>query len=137
MSILILLYSNRWRLRIGTALNLFFPSFSISRSSHQRCSMKKGFLKNFTKFTGKHMCQACNFIKKETLAQVLCCEFCEMSKKTFYVEHLWWLLLWIMSILNLALQNCSLERVNPLSANPTKWSNTLEQKMKPVRSMNN
>ena len=27
---------------------------------------------------------ACNFNKKETLAQVLSCEFCEISKNTFY-----------------------------------------------------
>ena len=27
--------------------------------------------------------QACNFIKKETLAQVLSCEFCEISNSTF------------------------------------------------------
>ena len=27
--------------------------------------------------------QTCNFIKKETLAQVLSCEFCEISKNTF------------------------------------------------------
>ena len=27
--------------------------------------------------------KACNFIKKETLAQVLSCEFCEISKNTF------------------------------------------------------
>ena len=29
----------------------------LSRSSHQRCSMKKGVLRNFIKFTGKHLCQ--------------------------------------------------------------------------------
>ena len=58
--------------------------------------MKKGVLKNFRKFTGKHLRQslffnkigglrpvACNFIKKETLAQVFSCEFCEISKNTF------------------------------------------------------
>ena len=28
-----------------------------NRSSHQRCFMKKGAFKNFTKFTGKHLCQ--------------------------------------------------------------------------------
>ena len=28
------------------------------RISHQKCSMKKGALKNFTKFTGKHLCQS-------------------------------------------------------------------------------
>ena len=27
--------------------------------------------------------QACNFIKKETLAQVFSCKFCEISKNTF------------------------------------------------------
>ena len=31
----------------------------------------------------------CNFIKKETLAQVISCEFCEISKYTFFTEHLW------------------------------------------------
>ena len=35
------------------------------------------------------MAWACNFIKKETLAQVFFCEFCEISKKTgFYRTHL-------------------------------------------------
>ena len=28
------------------------------RSSHQRCSMKKGALRNFANFTGKHLCQS-------------------------------------------------------------------------------
>ena len=27
--------------------------------------------------------EACNFIKKETLAQVFSCEFCEISKNSF------------------------------------------------------
>ena len=30
-----------------------------------------------------------NFNKKETLAQVFSCEFCEISKNTFFTEHLW------------------------------------------------
>ena len=33
--------------------------------------------------------KACNFIKKETLAQVFSCEFCENFKNTFFTEHLW------------------------------------------------
>ena len=33
--------------------------------------------------------KACNFIKKETLAQMFSCEFCEISKNTFFTEHLW------------------------------------------------
>ena len=32
--------------------------------------------------------QACNLIKKETLAQVSCCEFFEIFKNTFFTEHL-------------------------------------------------
>ena len=66
--------------------------------------MKKVVLRNFTKFTGKHLCRslcnvikketlACNFIKKETLAQVFSCESCVISENTFFTEHLWWLLL--------------------------------------------
>ena len=58
----------------------------INRSSHRRCSIRKGFLRNFTKFTGKHLRQ-CHFLNKvadlrpatlftkETLAQVFSCEF--------------------------------------------------------------
>ena len=75
----------------------------ISEAVAQRCFVKRGVLRNFTKFTGKHLCQslffnkvagqACNFIKKETLAQVLSCEFREISKNTFFTEHLRWLLL--------------------------------------------
>ena len=33
--------------------------------------------------------EAGNFIKKETLAQVFSCEFCEISNKKFFTEHLW------------------------------------------------
>ena len=61
---------------------------TVARSSHRRSSMKKGVLKNVAKFRGKRLCQslrpgpqACNFIKKETLAQVFSCEFCEIFKK--------------------------------------------------------
>ena len=45
---------------------------------------KKGVLENFTKLTGKRLAEACNFIKKETLAQVFPCEFCEIFKNTFF-----------------------------------------------------
>ena len=51
--------------------------------------MKKGNLRNFAKFTGKHLCQSLSFnrpatlFKKEALAQVFSCEFCEISKKSF------------------------------------------------------
>ena len=44
---------------------------------------KKGVLRNFAKFTGKHLCQSL-FFKKETLAQVFSCEFCGIFKNTFF-----------------------------------------------------
>ena len=41
----------------------------------------------FTKFTEavvQQVFSSCNFTKKETLAQMFSCEFCEISKKTFF-----------------------------------------------------
>ena len=35
------------------------------------------------------MSEACNFIKKETLVEAFSCEFCEISKNTFFTEQLW------------------------------------------------
>ena len=40
------------------------------------------------------MPQACNIVKKDTLAQLFSCEFCKISKTEFLLtEHLRWLLL--------------------------------------------
>ena len=66
--------------------------------------MKKGVLKNFTKFTEKHLCQSLFFnqveglrpatlLKKRFLAQKFSCEFCEISKNKSSYRNLWWLLL--------------------------------------------
>ena len=55
---------------------------------------KKSVLKNFAKFTRKHLCQSLFFNKvaglrpkRETLAQVFSCEFSEIFKNTFFTEH--------------------------------------------------
>ena len=46
----------------GTAFHFFKIKlqliYAISRSSHQRCPMRKGVLRNFAKFTRKHLCQS-------------------------------------------------------------------------------
>ena len=34
------------------------------------------------------MPEGCNFIKKVTVAQVFSCEFCEIFKNTYFIEHL-------------------------------------------------
>ena len=75
---------------------------------------KKGILKNFTKFTGKHLCQSLFLNKvaglrpvtlfKKTLAQVFSCEFCEIFKTPFLIEYLWWLLLLFRNLRNFDFQ---------------------------------
>ena len=70
------------------------------RSSHRRCSVRKGVLRNFAKLSGKHLCQSLFFnkvavlravtiTKKQTLRQMFSCEFCVISKSKFFTEHLW------------------------------------------------
>ena len=36
---------------------------TLFRSSHRKCSIKKGVLRNFAKFIGKHLCQSLFFNK--------------------------------------------------------------------------
>ena len=89
-----------WRYSIMNNLQYFVP-FSPQgpcfKSNYQECSVKKGVLRNFAKFTGKRLCQslvfnkvagACSFIKEETLVQVFSCKFCEIGKNTFFTEHI-------------------------------------------------
>ena len=45
----------------------------------------KGVSSNFTRFAGKHLCHS-QFIKKETLEQLLFREISEISKNTFITE---------------------------------------------------
>ena len=75
------------RLLVEFSSHFFLHCYQF-RSSHRKSSVRKSVLRNFTKFTRKHLCQSL-FIKKETLAQVLSCEFCEISENNFFIEHLW------------------------------------------------
>ena len=71
-------------------------------SSHKKCSVKKGVLKNFAEFSGQHLCQSLffhnvsgssTFLQKETLAKVFSWEFFEIFKNTFFTKHFRWVLL--------------------------------------------
>ena len=61
------------------------------RSSHLRCSLKKVFLE-ISQNSQENICARdyfliklqAYFIKKESVAQVFSCEFCEISKNTFF-----------------------------------------------------
>ena len=43
-------------------------NFAQIRSSHRRCSVRKFFLRNFAKFTGKNLCQSLYFNKAADLS---------------------------------------------------------------------
>ena len=55
------------KLFLISKIALFFSSnfFNLATvtSSHRRCSVKKGVLRNFAKFTGKNLCQSLFFNK--------------------------------------------------------------------------
>ena len=56
----------RESISLASFLNIRIPEAVV-----RTCSVKK-------------LPEACNFIKKETLAQVFSCEFCEIFKNTFF-----------------------------------------------------
>ena len=63
-----------------------------NRSSRLDVFCRIGVFRNFAKFTGKHLCQSL-FFNEETQAKLFSCEFCEISKNAFFIEHLQWLVL--------------------------------------------
>ena len=74
------------------------------RSSQQRCSVRIGVLRNFTKFTGKHLCQSLFFnkvaglrpatlFKKKLWRRCFPVNSVKFLRTHFYIEPLWWLLL--------------------------------------------
>ena len=71
----------------------------------RRCSVKKVFLE-MSQNSQENTCarvaflillqaEVCNFIKKETLAEVFSVNFVKFLRILFLIEHLWWLLLYI------------------------------------------
>ena len=57
--------------------------FYKKRSSHQRCSIKKGILKFFLQNSQENTCARVSFLIK-----LFSCEFCEIFKNIFLTEHL-------------------------------------------------
>ena len=67
---------------------------SFSRRRLRRSAVRRGVLRHFAKFTGKHQCQSLFLIKLQ--AWVFSWKFSEIFKNTFLQstsEHLLWLLL--------------------------------------------
>ena len=68
--------------------------------SPQRCSMKKGVLRIFAKFTGKQLCQSLFFnkvagprpatlLKKRLWHRCFPVNFTKFLRSSFFTEHLW------------------------------------------------
>ena len=75
-----------------------------TRSSRPEVFCEKSVLRNFTKFTGKRLCQSlfpnkiaglrpAILLKKRHWRSCFLVNFCEISKNIFFIEHLWLLLL--------------------------------------------
>ena len=80
----------------------------LSEAVAQRCSVKKAFLKisqNSQENTYARVSllikpeAACNFVKKEALALVFSCEFCEFLRTSFFIEYLRWLFLCFIALI--------------------------------------
>ena len=84
----------------------FLILYFTYRSSHRRCSLTKRVLRNLAKFTGKHLCQSLFFnkvaglrpatlLKKRLWHRCFPVNFTKFLRTTFFIEHVWWLLLYI------------------------------------------
>ena len=68
-------------------------------SSRSEIFREKSGLKNFSKFTGKHLCQSLSFNKTEILSKKRLGHRCfpvnfeKFLRTPIFIEHLWWLLL--------------------------------------------
>ena len=60
------------------------------RSSHRRCSVGKGFLRKFAKFTGL---RPATLLKKRLWHRCFPVNFVKFLRTPFFIEHLEWLLL--------------------------------------------
>ena len=78
---------------------IYLHERALSRSSHQRCSLKKGVLRNFAKLTGKFLCQSLFFnkvaglrpatlLKKRLRHKCFPVNFVKFLRTPFFVEHL-------------------------------------------------
>ena len=82
----------------------FSALWQYSRNSRPEVFCKKAVLRNFTKFTGKYLCQSLFFnkvagLRPATLLKKRLCHRCfpesfvKFRSTPFFIEHVWWLLL--------------------------------------------
>ena len=81
---------------ISIDLTRFSFVFVLVRSSCPEVFCKKGALRDFAKFTGKHLCQSLffnKFLKKRLWHMFFHVNFVKFLRTPFLTEHLRWLLL--------------------------------------------
>ena len=71
-----------------------FTTYHLLRRSRPEVFCKKGILRSFTKFTGKHLKPA-TLLKKRLWHRCFPVNSVKFLRTPFYKEHLWWLLLFI------------------------------------------
>ena len=80
---------------------------ATSRSSRPEVFCKEDFLRNFVKFTGKHLCQSLFFnkvaglrpatlLKKRLWHRCFPVNLTKFLRTPFFIKHLWWLLLYLL-----------------------------------------
>ena len=97
---------NRVDARFQIAKNLInnLNSISNGKSSRPEVFCQKSILRNFVKFTGKHLCQSLFFnkvaalrpatlLKKRLRHRCFPLNFVKFLRTPFFIEQLWWLLL--------------------------------------------
>ena len=86
--------------------NTLVKDGDICRSSRPEVFCKKGVLKNFGKFTGKHLYQrlfsykvaglrVATLLKKRLWHRYFPVNFVNFLRTPFFIEHLWWLNLYL------------------------------------------
>ena len=94
---------NETRKKMKTKENVDFVMTTLNDTEAviRWCSVEKVFLK-ISQNSQENTCtrvssrlRSTTLLKKETLAQVFSCKFCEISKNTFFTKHLRWLLFMI------------------------------------------
>ena len=84
--------------------DVFCVNVTMCRNSCPEVFCKKGVLRNFVKFTGKHLCQnlflnkvaglsPATLLKKKLWHSFFPIDFVKFLRTPFFIEHLWYLLL--------------------------------------------
>ena len=68
---------------------IFLYIFKTDRSSHRRCSVRKGVLRNFAKFTGKYLCQSL-ILKKVAGLRLYVWSQNAILLNVYYRIYVWW-----------------------------------------------